>query len=713
VQTGRRLEPGVEGAPRRLDRRHEHVRAAVREPVRHVLGVVHLEGDPQSWGDLAADLDLVDHALLGRIRDLEGGAPGVEDDDPGVARALVRLLLLQAQDVAVELDRPFEVLRLDHEAQLSHAPVAVMTRLARLARLAPHDPSLQQAADLATPAGPVVSAGPGSVVGVMSATLLARGLAAAHGDRLLFSGLDLTVAAGDVVGLVGANGAGKSTLLRILAGLDAPEAGSVSLTPATATVGYLPQEADRRPAETIAAFLARRTGVTASQAALDDASDALARAVPGSEDAYTTALERWLTLGGADLEDRAEAVTADVGLLVPLDTETAVLSGGQAARAGLASLLLSRYDVLLLDEPTNDLDLDGLDRLERFVRGLRAGTVVVSHDREFLARTVDRVVELDLAQQRVCVYGGGYQAYLEERERARRHAREEYEEYADRVGELTERARTQRAWMEKGVKNARRKAPDNDKIGRKFRTEATEKQAAKARQSERLIERLEVVDEPRKEWQLRMEIAIAPRAGAVVATARSVVVRRGDFTLGPVDLQIDWADRVAVSGPNGAGKTTLLRVLLGLLRPDEGEAALGPGVVVGEVDQARSLFTGERTLLRAFGDELPAWAEGDVRTLLAKFGLRADHVLRPAASLSPGERTRAALALLQARGVNLLVLDEPTNHLDLPAIEQLEQALDSFPGTLLLVSHDRRLLEAVRVTRRLHVRHGTVTEVPA
>jgi ATPase subunit of ABC transporter with duplicated ATPase domains len=302
---------------------------------------------------------------------------------------------------------------------------------------------------------------------------------------------------------------------------------------------------------------------------------------------------------------------------------------------------------------------------------------------------------------------------LEEREVARRHAREQYDEYESKRGDLTDRARMQRAWMEKGVKNARRKAPDNDKIGRKFRTEATEKQASKARQTERLIERLDVVDEPRKEWQLEMEIAVAPRAGAIVATARGVVVRRGDFTLGPVDLQVDWADRVAVTGPNGSGKSTLLAVLLGRLDPDEGTASLGPGVVVGEVDQARSAFMGESTLLRSFGEEVPDWPEADVRTLLAKYGLKSDHVLRPAASLSPGERTRAGLALLQARGVNLLVLDEPTNHLDLPAIEQLEQALDSYPGTLLLVSHDRRLLEAVHVNRRIAVDAGRVAQVNA
>ena len=332
---------------------------------------------------------------------------------------------------------------------------------------------------------------------------------------------------------------------------------------------------------------------------------------------------------------------ADLGLGVDPATEVATLSRGQATRAGLASLLLSRYDVFLLDEPTNDLDLDGLERLEQFVSGLRVGVGLISHDREFLVRTATKIVELDLAQQQVKLYGGGYTAYLAERQIARRQAREAYEGYADRVGELTERARTQRAWMEKGVKNARRKATDNDKIGRKFRSEATEKQASKARQTDRLIERLEVVEEPRKEWALQMEIAAAPRAGAIVATASGAVARRGAFTLGPVDLQIDWADRVAITGPNGAGKSTLLAMLLGRLAPERGAAGVGPGVRIGEIDQARSAFADGTTLLRAFGEQVPDQAEADVRTLLAKYGLRSDHVLRPAASLSPGERTRA------------------------------------------------------------------------
>ncbi|WP_016699302.1 ABC-F family ATP-binding cassette domain-containing protein [Actinoalloteichus spitiensis] len=545
----------------------------------------------------------------------------------------------------------------------------------------------------------------------MTATLVASGLAAAHGDRVLFSGLDLVVAPGDVIGLVGANGAGKSTLLRMLAGLRPADEGTVRLNPPTATVGHLPQEPDRRPEETVRDFLARRTGVAAAQRALDEATEALSAGRPGSDTAYAEALDRWLSLGGADLDDRAEQVAEDVGIGVGLDQVMPSLSGGQAAKAGMASLLLSRYDVFLLDEPTNDLDLAGLERLERFVRDLRAGTVLVSHDREFLARTVTQVLELDLAQQQIRLYGGGYDSYLEEREVTRRHAREAYEEYAATRAGLEARARTQRAWMEKGVKNARRKATDNDKIGRKYRAEATEKQAAKARQIDRLIERLEVVEEPRKEWELRMSIADAPRSGGVVAVARAAVARRGSFTLGPVDVQIDRTDRVAITGRNGAGKSTLLGMLLGRVPVESGQTSLGAGVLVGEVDQARALFLGDDTLLAAFGAEVPDWVPAEVRTLLAKFGLTADHVLRPASQLSPGERTRAALALLQARGVNLLVLDEPTNHLDLPAIEQLESALASYEGTLLLVTHDRRMVEAVHTTRHLVVADGRVTEV--
>ncbi|WP_024802240.1 ABC-F family ATP-binding cassette domain-containing protein [Nocardia sp. BMG51109] len=556
----------------------------------------------------------------------------------------------------------------------------------------------------------------------MSATLHARGLAAGHGDRALFGDLDLVLAPGDVIGLVGMNGAGKSTLLRMLAEGSAP-AGAITLSPPGANVGYLAQEPERVPGETVLSFLARRTGVAAAQQIMDAAAERLAADVPADSgtdtDDYTPALDRWLALGGADLDQRAAEVAVELnladGLPDGLDTPMTALSGGQAARAGLASVLLSRFDILLLDEPTNDLDLDGLARLERFVTGVRVPLMVVSHDREFLARTVNRIVELDLAQQRVGQYDGGYESYLAEREVARRHAREAYEEYADTKAALEARATTQRNWMEHGVRTARRKARDprkvdSDKAGRKMRAESTEKQASKVRQTQRRIERLEEVAEPRKEWELRMSIAAAPRSGSVVATVSGATVARGGFTLGPVTTQVDWGDRIVLTGANGSGKSTLLALLLGKIHPDTGSAVLGSGVAVGEVDQARGLFRGSTTPAEAFGAEVPDWPESDVRTLLAKFGLRGSQVLRANDTLSPGERTRAALALLQARGVNLLVLDEPTNHLDLPAIEQLEEAVESFTGTLLLVTHDRRMLDGVRATRRWRMDSGLLVE---
>ena len=551
----------------------------------------------------------------------------------------------------------------------------------------------------------------------MSAQLVARGLGAEFGPRVVFDGVDLVVAPGSVTGLVGANGAGKSTLLRLLAGLDRPASGTVTLQPPGATVGLLPQEVERRAGESVGAYLARRTGVADATVEMDAATASLADGDDGAADRYSDALERWLALGGADLDSRIGPVAADVGLDVTLDQPMTTLSGGQAARAGLAALLLSRFDVLLLDEPTNDLDLAGLDRLERFVTDTATGIVVVSHDREFLTRTATQILELDRHQNSWHLYGGGYDAYLRERERARAQARERYEEYAETVGALTERARTQRAWADKGARTARRDRSERDKFIRHHDIATSEQLAAKARRTDRMIERLVEVPEPRKEWELRFSIAGAPPSGQVVASLSSAVVRRGSFTLGPVTLQVDRGDRIAITGPNGAGKSTLLALLVGELAPDEGTSTVGASVRVGRVDQARAAFDGDRSLLDTFLDHVagspadtPAPTTSEARTLLAKFGLGGDAAARRSSDLSPGERTRAALALLQARGTNLLVLDEPTNHLDLPAIEQLEGALEVFDGTLLLVSHDRQLLDAVRVDRRLALDDGAVDE---
>jgi ATPase subunit of ABC transporter with duplicated ATPase domains len=533
----------------------------------------------------------------------------------------------------------------------------------------------------------------------VSASLLARDVSVSYGAVTVLDGVGLLVSPGSRIGVVGPNGVGKSTLLRVLAGDLVPDTGTVSLSPKTATVGYLPQETDRRPGESLAGLLARRTGVDIAQADLDRTAAALAEG--GGDEAYADALDRYLHLGGPDFDARAAAVCADLGLgehLLDLGTEA--LSGGQLARASLAGILLSRYDVFLLDEPTNDLDFDGLDRLESFLGQLRGGLVVVSHDRAFLERTVTSVLEVDEFAKTATEYRGGWLAYLDARATARRHAEEAYDLYRTTREDLTDRARQQRQWAVQGVAKAKKSPTDGDKAQRDFRINRTEKQASKVRATEKALERLEEVEEPREAWRLNLSIGAAPRSGDVVARLSGAVIERGDFRLGPLDLEVSWADRLAIVGPNGSGKTTLLHALLGRLPLAAGSQWLGPGVVVGELDQARTVFRAERPLLDVFREHTTLSPQ-QARSLLAKFRIGAGRVHAIAARLSPGERTRAELALLMANEVNCLVLDEPTNHLDLPAIEQLEQALETYEGTLLLVSHDRRLLDAVRVTRTL------------
>jgi ATPase subunit of ABC transporter with duplicated ATPase domains len=332
--------------------------------------------------------------------------------------------------------------------------------------------------------------------------------------------------------------------------------------------------------------------------------------------------------------------------------------------------------------------------------------VLVSHDRTFLARTVTHVVELDEFTHRASAYAGGWQAYLDEREAARRHAWERFEQYDSQRRGLAHRAQREREWASQGVAKVRR-SDESDKHVRHHKIVQTEQLAGRAARTERAMERLETADKPREPWQLRLTVGSPGRSGDMVARLTGVVVDRGLFRLGPVDMFVGTGERIALGGANGSGKSTLLDAMLGRADVVAGDVHLGPSVVIGEVEQARTRLHGAASLIRAFQDNTGLDAE-DARTLLAKFGLVADHVIRPTETLSPGERTRASLALLMANGANVLVLDEPTNHLDLPAIEQLEAALDSFEGTLLLVTHDRTLLEHVRLTRTLEMDAGRI-----
>jgi ATPase subunit of ABC transporter with duplicated ATPase domains len=541
------------------------------------------------------------------------------------------------------------------------------------------------------------------------AVLVAHNVIHDRGGRTVLNEVSLKVGPRQCVGVIGPNGVGKSTLLQILAGRLSADSGTISLDPPSASVGYLAQEHERREGETVRELLARRTGVASAEAELVIAANQLTSNTREAEKRYDAVLSHFESLGANTFDARFETLLSALGVAEIADWNVTALSGGQEAKVALASIELSQFDIVLLDEPTNDLDFDGLARLEQWVRAREGGTVVVSHDRTFLERTVTSVLELDEHHHTASFYAGGWSGYRAELLNAQRLAREAFEEYQRQKNQLSSRAERQRQWSVVGIKKEIKNPRDNDKAQRDFRINRTEKQAHKARQTQRTLENLSVVEKPFEVWDLRFSIDEAKRAGDVVAKLNDVVVERAAFQLGPVDLEISWGERIALVGRNGSGKSTLIDAMLGTLEITSGARWLGPSVITGVRGQDRRALQGDYDLARYVSDRC-GLTQSETRSLLAKFGLGAHHVTRPARLLSPGERTRAELAIFQGRGVNFLVLDEPTNHLDLPAIEQLERALASFRGTLLLTTHDRRLLDDVETARVIEMENGLLRE---
>ncbi|MEP6759304.1 MAG: ABC-F family ATP-binding cassette domain-containing protein [Actinomycetota bacterium] len=519
--------------------------------------------------------------------------------------------------------------------------------------------------------------------------------------RTLLHDVSLTVGPRTRLGLLGPNGVGKSTLLRVGAGLRMPDEGSVERSPADVTVGYLEQEPLAGQDETLLEMLARRTGVAAAQRSADRLLAAMGEDLDRIQQ-YAEALTRLETLGGYDLEARGARVSHELGL--PADAlrrSVSMLSGGQRARAALAAIALARFDVLLLDEPTNDLDLDALAQLERFVTRFSGGIVVVSHDRAFLDACVDRFVELDPFTRTATEFTGSWGEYERSRERRRAQQREAHDRASAQRARLLARARAMRDQASRGTEKIK-KSGDPSKAIRFAKTQRAEGRGSKAVTLHKRAERIEIVDAPREPWVLRMDLTPRERGGDQVVQLAGIVVQRGTFRLGPIDLDVRRGDRLAIQGANGSGKSTLLGALLGEIPLASGWRRVGAATVFGTLRQDRAALAGSQPLLSVF-EEAAGLAGADARALLATFDLAGGDVVRPCDELSPGERTRAMLAILMARRVNCLVLDEPTNHLDIPAIEELERSLAAFDGTLVLATHDRRLLERAGIGRTLEL----------
>lgn len=483
------------------------------------------------------------------------------------------------------------------------------------------------------------------------------------GSNLILKNVSFTLKKRESLGIVGPNGIGKTTLLRIIEGSVELDSGTIEKSK-DVCVCYIPQEiVPLSQSETGRDYLMRMVGF---------------KFTPVSDDKELQSFLGKLSIDPNDFER-------------PLCT----LSGGLRAKIALLPLFFFRADVFLLDEPTNNLDLPGLLFLEQKVIKSSSSFLIVSHDRKFLDRIVSKTIEIDEFSHTTTIYDGGFTVYLREREKRIEHQWQRYKEYEQEANRLLESARKQKEKAQKG-KSKSKHTKDKDKLSHGYAEERSRRTTDAAKSLKKRLEQLEKVEKPRIRLPLRLNFEVAERSGDIVFELQKVLKKKGCFSLGPIDLTVSYGMRIAILGPNGSGKTTLLKIFTENDTSDSGMIKIGSRVNIGYLPQELNL-TPDKTLLTEFLSQSPL-DETTGRKLLNRFGLEETDVNKRIKDLSPGERSRLILAILMSQRPNCLILDEPSNHLDLEALTQLEKALMKYSGTLIIVSHDRYLLDRIPFT---------------
>jgi ATPase subunit of ABC transporter with duplicated ATPase domains len=493
------------------------------------------------------------------------------------------------------------------------------------------------------------------------------------GHQILFIEASAALERGEKIGLVGPNGAGKTTLFRMITGEEQPDEGQVAVDRGV-TIGYFSQDVGEMSGRSAVAEVMDGAGpvsaVAAELAELEAAMGDTARADMEEIIArYGEVQARFEELDGYALEGRAREVLAGLSFSQEMmDGDVGALSGGWKMRVALARILLMRPDAMLLDEPSNHLDLESLIWLEQFLKGYEGTLLMTSHDREFMNRVVNKVVEIDGGQ--LTTYSGNYEFYEAQRALAEKQQQAQFER--------------QQAMLAKEIKFIER-----------FKARASH--AAQVQSRVKKLEKIERVEPPKRRQTVSFDFLPAPRSGEDVVSLKKVQKGYGNRSIyDGLDFQVRRKERWCVMGINGAGKSTLLKLVTGFTEPDEGTVALGGSVKMGYFAQhAMDLLDGERTVFQTLEDSFPQAGQGSLRALAGCFGFSGDDVEKRCRVLSGGEKARLVMALMLFDPPNFLVLDEPTNHLDIATKEMLITALSQYEGTMLFVSHDRHFLAAL------------------
>lgn len=495
-----------------------------------------------------------------------------------------------------------------------------------------------------------------------------------NGHQIVFIEASAVLNKGEKVGLVGPNGAGKTTLFRLITNEDQPDEGQVSIDRGI-SIGYFSQDVGEMSGRSAVAEVMDGAGPV-SRVASELARFETAMADPQRVDEMEVLIERYgelqarfEDLGGYALEGRAREVLAGLSFSEDMmNGDVGALSGGWKMRVALARILLMRPDVMLLDEPSNHLDLESLIWLEHFLKGYEGALLMTSHDREFMDRIVEKIIEIEAGA--LITYSGGYEFYVEQRALAERQQQAQFER--------------QQAMLAKEMRFIER-----------FKARASH--AAQVQSRVKSLEKIERVEPPKRRQTVVFEIPSAPRSGEEVATLKGVYKQYGSRAIYEgLDFQIRRKERWCVMGINGAGKSTLLKLVTQTTEPDTGLVALGASVKMGYFAQhAMEVLDADRTVFQSLEDRFPQANQGALRTLAGCFGFSGDDVEKKCRVLSGGEKARLVMAQILFDPPNFLVLDEPTNHLDLATKEMLITALASYEGAMLFVSHDRRFLAAL------------------